>query len=127
LLRGRHGAPGPARTPWSPASLEEEPLERVEGRVGPVLGAEQLVGGLSAEGIDPVAGAAAPDMLVLGAIVHEQKDRHRRRAVEDGLGLVVDPVEVLEDRTSGCTPLSRRRSALMAWRVRRRRRAAPTV
>jgi hypothetical protein len=34
-------------------SLEEEPLERVEGRVGAEQRAEQFVGALPAEGIDP--------------------------------------------------------------------------
>ena len=57
--------------------------------------------------------------------IHEQEDGHRGQAVEeaikDGLGLAVDPVEVLEDQDQRLHRLSRRRSALMVWRVRRRR------
>jgi hypothetical protein len=43
-------------------------------------------------------------MLVLGAIVHEQEDGHRGQAVEDGLRLAVDPVEVLEDQDQRLHP-----------------------
>ena len=43
------------------------------------------------------------------------------QAVEERLGLGVDPVEVLEDHRSGCTWLSRRSSRLTASSVRWRR------
>src|SRR4030095_11451427 len=66
---------------------------------------QQLGGALSAEGGDPelaIVGPAAPAMLVLGAIVHEQENGRRgqavEEAVEDGLRLAVDPVEILEDQ-----------------------------
>ena len=81
------------------------------GRVGAEQRSEQLVSALPAEGINPelvVAGPAAPPMLVLGAIVHEQEDGRCghavEEAVEDGLSLAVDPVEVLEDQDQRLHP-----------------------
>ena len=48
-----------------------------------------------------VVGLAAPGVLVLGAVVDEEQQPRRRQAVdqavEQRLGLGVDPVEVLED------------------------------
>ena len=65
---------------------------------------EQGLGALGRQGVEPelrVVGLAAPAMRVLGAVVHEEEHPGRRQAldqaVQDGLGLAVDPVEVLED------------------------------
>ena len=84
--------------------LDQELLERAEGRVGAEERIEQLVGALGRQGIDPelaVVGLAAPGVLVLGAVVDEEQEARRGQAldeaIEQGLGLAVDPVQVLED------------------------------
>ncbi len=66
---------------------------------------EQLLGALGRQGIEPelaVVGFATPRVLVLGTVVDkEQKARGRQavhEAVEEGLRLAVDPVQVLEDQ-----------------------------
>ena len=81
-----------------------EPLERPEGGSGTEERIEQGLGALGRQGVEPklrVAGLAAPAMHVLGAVVDEEEHPGRRQAldqaVQDGLGLAVDPVEVLED------------------------------
>jgi hypothetical protein len=52
-----------------------------------------------------VVGLAAPAVLVLGAVVDEEQEARRGQAVdeaiEQGLGLTVDPVQVLEDHHQG--------------------------
>ena len=84
--------------------LDQELLERAERRVRAEERIEQLVGALGRQGIDPelaVVGLAAPGVLVLGAVVDEEQEARRGQAldeaVEQGLGLAVDPVQVLED------------------------------
>ena len=84
--------------------LDQEPLERAECRVGAEERLEQLVGALGRQGIDPelaVVGLAAPGVPVLGPVVDEEQEARRGQAldeaVEQGLGLAVDPVQVLED------------------------------
>ena len=85
-------------------ALDQEALERPEGRVRAREPVQQGLGALGRQGVEPelgVVGLAAPAMRVLGAVVHEQEHPGRRQAldqtVEERLGLAVDPVEVLED------------------------------
>ena len=84
--------------------LDQELLERAERRVSAEQRVEQLVGAFGRQGIDPelaVVGLAAPGVPVLGAIVDEEQEARRGQAldeaVEQGLGLAVDPVQILED------------------------------
>ena len=84
--------------------LDQEPLERGEGRVVAEERLEQLVGALGRQRIDPelaVVGLAAPGVPVLRPVVDEEQEARRGQAldeaVEQGLGLAVDPVEILED------------------------------
>ena len=72
--------------------------------VAPEQGVEQLVGVLGGKRVQPelaVVGLAAPAVLVLGPVVDEEQEAGGRQAldqaVEQRLGLGVDPVEVLED------------------------------
>jgi hypothetical protein len=65
---------------------------------------QQLAGALGRERVQPqlaVGRLAAPGVLVLGPVVHEQQQGGRSEAldeaVEQRLRLAVDPVEVLED------------------------------
>ena len=65
---------------------------------------QQLVRALGRQRIEPelrVVGLAAPAVLILGPVVDEQQEPRRRQAldqaVEQGLRLGVDPVQVLED------------------------------
>jgi len=83
--------------------LDHEPLERGERRVAPEQGVEQGLGALEGQGIDlelPVVGLAPPAVAVLRAVVHEEEHAGRgqalQQAVEQRLGLGVDPVQVLE-------------------------------
>src|SRR5262245_37547240 len=84
------------------------PPERFEGRILAEQGRQQLLGTLRRQGIDPeleVVGLAPPPVLVLGSVVGEEQDTGRRQtvheAVEQRLGLGVDPVKVLEDQQQG--------------------------
>ena len=96
------------------ALLQEEgialgPLDqdRREGLDRPVLAkeaVEQLDGALGRQRIEPelgVVGLAAPAVLVLGPVVDEEQEPRRRQALDEAvqqrLGLGVDPVEILED------------------------------
>ena len=85
-------------------ALDQEVLERPKGGVRAQERVQQGLGALGRQGVEPelrVVGLAAPAMRVLGAVVHEEEHPGRRQAldqtVQDGLGLAVDPVEVLED------------------------------
>ena len=64
-------------------------------------------------------------MLVLGAIVDQEQQagcgEALNQAVQEGLGLGVDPVQVLEDQEQGLDLTSRRSRRLMACKVRWRR------
>src|SRR6266851_5253212 len=69
---------------------------------------EQFLGALRRQGVDPelaVIGLATPAVAVLGAIVDEEQYRCRgqalRQAVEQGLRLRVDPVEILQHQDEG--------------------------
>src|SRR5262245_49223426 len=88
--------------------LDQQLLERGEGRVSAEEPIEQLVGTLGWKGIDPelaVVGFAAPGVAVLGAVADEEQEARRWQAldeaVEQALGLTVDPVQVLEDQDQG--------------------------
>ena len=57
--------------------LDQELLERAEGRVSAEERSEQLVSALGRQGIDPelaVVGLAAPGVAVLGAVVDKEKE-----------------------------------------------------
>ena len=84
--------------------LDQKPLERTERSVRAEQRVKQLVGALGRQGIDPelaVVGLAAPGVLVLGTVVDEEQEARRGQAldeaVEQGLSLAVDPVQILED------------------------------
>ena len=84
--------------------LDQHPLERLEGPVLAQQGGEQGLGALGRQRVDPqleVVGLAAPGVLVLGPVVDEEQDAGGRQAldeaVEQRLGLGVDPVEILEE------------------------------
>jgi hypothetical protein len=84
--------------------LYQQLLERAEGRVRAEERIEQLVSALGWQRIDPdlaVVGLAAPGVLVLGAVVDEEHEARGGQAldeaVEQALGLAIDPVQVLED------------------------------
>ena len=88
--------------------LDQEALERAEGGVGPEQSLEELVGAFGRQGIDtelPVEGLAAPGVLILGPVVDEQDEARRghavHEAIEQRLGLAVDPVQVLEYHDQG--------------------------
>jgi hypothetical protein len=79
-------------------------LERPESGVRAHERIQQDLGALGGQGVEPelgVVGLAAPAMRVLGAVVHEEEHPGGRQAlnqaVQERLGLAVDPVEVLED------------------------------
>ena len=74
------------------------------GRVGAEEGLEQLVGALGWQRIQPelaVVGLAVPPVPILGSVVDEKEKARRGQAldeaVEQGLGLAVGPVEILDD------------------------------
>ena len=84
--------------------LDQHPLERLEGAVLPQQGVEQFFSALGRQRVDPeleVVGFAAPVVLVFGPVVDEEQDAGRRQAldeaVEQCLGLGIDPVDILED------------------------------
>jgi hypothetical protein len=84
-------------------SLDQEPLERLDGRVLTEQSPQEFIGRLGWQRVDaelPVVALPAPAVLVLGPVVDEQQQMGRREAldqsVEQRLGLGVDPVEILE-------------------------------
>ena len=65
---------------------------------------QQFRRALGGQGVEPELGVgrlAPPAVLVLGAVVHQEQEaggaKALHEAVEQGLGLAVDPVQVLED------------------------------
>ena len=82
---------------------DQQPLERPEAGIVP----EQRLQGVRAGGrqrVEPelhVRGLTPPRLLILRAIVHKEEDACRRQAVdeavEERLGLSIDPVQVLAD------------------------------
>src|SRR5262249_8748741 len=118
--------PGPR--PYQPALLDEalddlldeervalrlvknQLLEGLEDRTAgcpailPHQGGQQLLGFCRAQGVQPqlgVIGLAAPDMLIFGAIVHQQQEAHSGQAlaqqVQPRLSLAVEPVQILDE------------------------------
>ncbi len=76
--------------------------------IGAEQGAEQLGGARLGQGIDArlaVVRLAAPAVAILRAVVHEEQEagggQALDQAIEDGLGLGVDPVQILEDQAAG--------------------------
>src|SRR4029453_11936638 len=89
-------------------ALHEELLEGGEPGIVAQERLQQLRGALGRERVQPQlaeGGLAAPDVLVFGPVVHEQQQARRAeavdQAVEERLGLAVDPVEILEDQEEG--------------------------
>ena len=85
--------------------FNQELLERAEGRVSAEERTEQLVSALGRQGIDPelaVVGLAAPGVAVLGTVIDEVQEARGGQAVdeaiEQGLGLGVEPVQILADQ-----------------------------
>src|SRR5262249_57054692 len=84
-------------------AVNQELLERTKSAIASNENVEELVSALRWQGIDPelmVRRLAAPRVLVLWPIVDEQQQTGRRqaldKAIEEGLRLGIDPVEVLE-------------------------------
>ena len=82
--------------------------QRCQARIIPQQGLEERLGARRRQGIEPqlrVVGLAAPAVLVLRAIVDQQQEPGRRQAldqaIEQGLRLGIDPVQVLEDEQQG--------------------------
>jgi hypothetical protein len=85
--------------------LDQELLQRREPGIVAEERIQHLSGALGRERVQPhlaVGRLAAPGVLVLGTVIHEQQ--HARppealdQAVEQRLRLTVDPVEILEDQ-----------------------------
>ena len=83
----------------------QELLERRQAGVIPQQGLQELVGAHRRQRVEPqlrVVGLAAPAVLVLGAVVHQEQEPGRRQAldqaIEQGLGLGINPVQILEDQ-----------------------------
>ena len=84
---------------------DQELLERHQAGVVPQQGLQELVGTGGRQRVEPqlrVVGLAAPAVLVLRAIVDQQQQAGRGQAldqaVEQGLRLGVDPVQVFKDQ-----------------------------
>ena len=111
-------------------ALDQELLERRQAGVVPQQGLEEFVGARRRQRVEPqlrVVGLAAPAVLVLRAVVDQEEDagggQALDQAVEQGLGLGVDPVQVFEDQEQGLHlafaqqhPLERLEGALAALR-----------
>ena len=89
--------------------------------VVPQEGLQEFLGARRGQGVEPqlgVGGLVPPVVLVLRAVVNEQEQAGGRQAldqaVEDRLGLGVDPVQVLDDQEQRPHLLSRRSRPLMA-------------
>ena len=85
--------------------LDEKLLERLECAVGTQEGLEEVLSALGAQRVKPelrVVGLAAPQVLVFGAVVDEQEKpgggQALDEAIQEDLGLGVDPVQVLEEQ-----------------------------
>src|SRR5262249_11146951 len=83
--------------------LDQQPLQRLQRRRGAEQRLEQLLSTLCRQRIDTqlaVVALVTPAVRVLRAIVDEQQDSRFReavnQAVEQGLGLSVDPVQVFK-------------------------------
>src|SRR5262249_39249422 len=85
-------------------TLHEQLLERSHGAIRAEEGLEQFLSTLDWQHVQPhlaVVRLAAPSMLVLGPVVHEQKQTRRAQTldqtVQQRLSLAVDPVQILEN------------------------------
>src|SRR5262245_24875965 len=101
LDQGPHALFEEEGIPFRP--FDQEPLQRGERRVAAEQCVEQDLGALGRQRVDaelPVVRLAPPAGLVLGTIVDEEEDAGSRQAldetVEGGLGLRVDPMQILE-------------------------------
>ena len=89
-------------------ALDQELLERRQRGIVAEKCVQQLPSALGGKCVQPhlaVVRLAAPGVLVLGTVVNEEQEARRSqavdKAVEQGLGLAVDPVEILEDHQEG--------------------------
>ena len=109
--------------------LDEQAFERVErSSVRAEQRLQQLVGARGWQGVQPkllVVGLPMPGVLILRAVVHQQQQARGRQAVHQAiqqrLGLGVDPVQVLEHQQQRLLlalpqqqPLQRLEGALLA-------------
>ncbi len=85
------------------AALDQHLRERREPRVRAEQRREQLCRALGGQAVEPQLGVgslAAPAVLVLGPVVDQQQQARGaealHQAVEQGLGLAIDPVQILE-------------------------------
>ena len=83
-------------------------LERLQTGIVPQEALQQGLGARRGQRVEPelgVVGLAAPAVLILGAVVDQQQQagggQALHQAVEERLGLGVDPVQVLEDQQQG--------------------------
>src|SRR5262249_23335662 len=90
------------------STRNEQGCERLQAGVVPEQGVQQLVGTQWRQRVQPqlcVRGLAAPAVLILGPVVDEQQDLGGGgalgQAVEQGLGLGVDPVQILKHQEQG--------------------------
>ncbi len=81
---------------------DQQVFERRQARVIPEESLEECLGTRRRQRVEPelaVVGFAAPAMLVLRPVVDQQQELGRRdaldQAIQEGLGLGVDPVEIL--------------------------------
>ena len=88
--------------------VDQGALDRIELRVPAEQLVEHLVCARRRQRIDPQLGKIAParpSALILGAMIHEEEQFRRRDAfeqhIEEGLGLGVDPVQILADQEQG--------------------------
>ena len=87
------------------AALDQHSLERFQGGVEAQEGAQELARTFRRERVESqltVIGLTGPAMTVLGPVVDQEEDPGRGQtldqAVEQGLRLGIDPVQVLEDQ-----------------------------
>ena len=104
-LDQRRGRSPPGRTGCPRSARSAAPSAARSDGSSPSSAGQQLVGALGRQRVDPELGVvalAAPGVAVLRAVVDQQQDPGGRQAldqaVEQRLGLGVDPVQVLEDQ-----------------------------
>ena len=115
--------------------LDQQRLQRLDGRIVAEQRGQQLVGAGLPERVDPELGVVAlvaPGVGVLRAVVDQQQDAGGRQAldqaVEQRLGLGVDPVQVLEDQQQRLLlALAQQQPAQRVERRRRRRRGGSSA
>ena len=133
-LRQAIGAPRPpdrsppacARSPpeeGCPRCGNQQPLERLQTGIVPQERLQELVGTGRGQRVKSQLGVVrlAAQPAGLGAIVNQQQQRAGQalnQAVEEGLRLGIDPVQVFEDEQQGLPWLSRSSTRLRATSVR---------